>query len=810
MSLPLLTACLALAAPPGRAWRADFEAGVGPGWRVLAGAPRTVGVPGGRALEMTPGSIALLEGAGERADVAVVARVRFAERMGWIEAPFLLRASPSGDEAIQFYLEQKSGEALVTRMSSGGWTPLARAPSPSPLVLGTWYRVKVVAVGGRVAAWVNGRLAVATLDERPRAGLVGLRVGQARTQYDDLTVRPPTREEVKTMQGLPLGARSRPRTIEVEWPAVGGGHALLLHPDVAEPTVPFAVRVSGRVRGPVAVRIGGARLRVRPGVPAQVTLGGRQGARTVEVWQGRRRVAVSAIQVRAVTHFDAGPYAPLFERLERTVRADRSTHRYLGRAIRCNPTWVRDHIHEMKAYQFWETDLASFVDALLDLQQPDGSFFEILTSPEDAHLTFVDEKHRRIDRGDNIGWVRLEMEADVEYLMVEGAFRIWQATGDLEALRRRLPRLERGLLYCFTDPTRWDAEHGALKRTFSIDTWDFTYGCSERNRRIEPGMPMGIMHGDNSGLYQASRQLAAMLRAAGDGARARAWDERADGLRERVNRLCFNGRYYTHQVLLQPVDTGVEEEEILSLSNAYDINRGLPTRPMAVRILDEYARRRTLRAGTHFAEWFSIDPPYPRFGPHPAGQYINGGIASFVAGELAKAALEHGREAYGADLLRRLAEKVEKDGAIYFLYTADGRDQGGGPSGWGAAAVISALIEGLAGIRDDDRLFRSVTVSPRFCAAGIDRASVCARYGPSGAYVALRYEHDAARRAIRLVLAGAPRSLRLRVLLPAGAATATVDGKRARIEKVEDAHYALVEPPRGPGDGTLTIEVAYR
>ena len=30
---------------------------------------------------------------------------------------------------------------------------------------------------------------------------------------------------------------------------------------------------------------------------------------------------------------------------------------------------------------------------------------------------------------------RLEMEADVEYLMVEAAHCIWKATGDLEAMR---------------------------------------------------------------------------------------------------------------------------------------------------------------------------------------------------------------------------------------------------------------------------------------------------------------------------------------------------------------------------------------
>ena len=155
---------------------------------------------------------------------------------------------------------------------------------------------------------------------------------------------------------------------------------------------------------------------------------------------------------------------------------------------------------------------------------------------------------------------------------------------------------------------------------------------------------------------------------------------------------------------------------MLSLSNTYDINRGLPTHSMAVSIIDTY---RELREQTgSFAEWFSIHPCYPRFERYEAGSYINGGIASFVAGELAHAAFQHGREAYGADILRRIAQKVTEDKALYFLYDKDGRNQGGGPSGWGAAALIYALTGGLAGVRDEGCCFERVTIAPRWAATG--------------------------------------------------------------------------------------------
>ncbi len=512
------------------------------------------------------------------------------------------------------------------------------------------------------------------------------------------------------------------------------------------------------------------------------------------------------------TYFDAGRFTSLFDQLQRTVRKDRTEHLYQGKVIHTNPAWVRDNIHEMKGYKFWESDLSTYVDTLISLQQPEGFFYEILTDPGNMHLTFVTEKFRRVDAADNIGWVRLELEADVEYLMVEGAYNIWQATGDMDAMKRRLPALERGLRYCFTHPTRWDAQHGALKRTFTIDTWDFTYGRSDRIRSIDPDMPMGIMHGDNSGLYQACRQLAAMYRAAGEADRATEWDQKGADLRDRINRLCFNGRYYTHQILLQPVDTGVREEDILSLSNTYDINRGLPTHEMALKILDEYARRREERKATHFAEWFSIDPPYPQFGPYSAGHYINGGIGSFVAGELAKAAFEHGREAYGADILNRLEKMVARDGAIYFLYTPEGKDQGGGPSGWSAAAIQSAMIEGLAGIRDEDILFRRVTVSPRFVATGISHAEVCMRYGPSSAWIAIIYDHNAEERTIRVRLAGVSNQARLRILLPVESRSAKVVSPKslqATMETMEQSSYAVVPLANGTAGGPQDVTILY-
>lgn len=67
---------------------------------------------------------------------------------------------------------------------------------------------------------------------------------------------------------------------------------------------------------------------------------------------------------------------------------------------------------------------------------------------------------------------------------------VWQATGNDDWLKRNLTSLEKGITYCMTNPKRWSSEYGLAKRTFTIDTWDFTYGQSTENRRIQDSMPI--------------------------------------------------------------------------------------------------------------------------------------------------------------------------------------------------------------------------------------------------------------------------------------------------------------------------------
>lgn len=407
----------------------------------------------------------------------------------------------------------------------------------------------------------------------------------------------------------------------------------------------------------------------------------------------------------------------MIQSLRNTIVKDRRLLFVDGRVMMASINWIRDHVHEMKAFAHWEHDLTSFFQFFLDWQSPEGWYFEMLKQLDDEHWSFVSPKFMRKFPQDHVAATRLELEADIEYLMVEGAVQIYRVTADDVWMRNALPRLEKGIEYLTSDSTRWDLEHGLVKRPFTIDTWDFAYGQSSGNRRIEANTPMSIMHGDNSGVYQAMRQLAWLRRKTGDEAKAQMWEARAEMLRANMMRYLWNGTFFVHQLHLGHNGADEKENQRLSLSNTYDMNRGVATLEQNRAILGEYMRRR--KTTQAFAEWFSIDPPYEAFGEKAAGQYVNGGIASYAAGELARAAFANGMEAYGWDILQRLMALIQRDGELFFLYDPHtGANLGGGPSGWGASSILAAIEEGLAGIRDLDVQFRKMEFAPRWVITG--------------------------------------------------------------------------------------------
>ncbi len=466
-----------------------------------------------------------------------------------------------------------------------------------------------------------------------------------------------------------------------------------------------------------------------------------------------------------------------------------------GRMMMCNKNWIRDHVHVMKGMKHFEYEMSNFLDFIIETQREDGQFYELIKQYDDCHWQMVDEDCRVMYPEDNLTLVRLELEADIEYLVVEGAMTVYKITED-DAIT--------------SDPKRWDEEHGLVKRPFTIDTWDFTNDLkSEFDRRIHEDEPMSIMHGDNSGVYQAMIQLAWFNRRLGNETKAAEWERRAEQIRENMFRYLWNGKFFIHQLHLNHKGVDDKENIRLSLSSAYDINRGVTTTEQARSIIREYMDRR--RQTDKFAEWFSIDPPYSKFMFYEDGSYVNGAISPFTAGELAKAAFNNGYEAYGWDIISRFMELAERDGDVYFLYYPDSKPQPhGGPSAWGAAALISAVDEDLAGIVDADTGYKKIFFSPKVPVTYYTELRYFTGYEKTNTVVDIKY--ILTEEGMRYDILSPARAIDAHILLPAGKTCSKLlinsQETEFTISSVGDSRYVDVNL-EGITDKTVSYEVLF-
>jgi hypothetical protein len=464
--------------------------------------------------------------------------------------------------------------------------------------------------------------------------------------------------------------------------------------------------------------------------------------------------------------------------------------------------------------RYVEPDVKSAIDCFAYAQSANGRIYDYVT-------TFPEKKPCERENWEK--WVRVPVEADVEYRFVKAVYLAWQATGDHDWMAELLPACKDALTYTMTHPWRWEKELGLVKRPYTIDTWDFDFTAGRTpwlNFQITDDTYWGIMHGDNSGFSEAAVLLSRMYRAIGEELETERWAAVGTEVRKRANRLLFNGRFYTHFYKLTPVTIpGVDEAEQLSLSNPMAINRGMATHEIAVAILREYQQRG--EATRAVAPWFSIDPPFPDglFGDDKlvAGAYINGGIFPLAGGELARAAFEHGFEHFGLATLDQYRRMIAEHGETYLWYFPDGSpstvDTSTSPEatptdGWGSSAMLYAFLEGLCGIQDKGHSFRHVRCAPRWVAAGEREAAVQVSYAPSGASFGYRYRWS--EHAIMLELEAPSADVDLHVLLPEGsrAGRVTWNGQPAAFETVciEGSSYVDVS---GRVSDRATIEIRY-
>jgi len=343
--------------------------------------------------------------------------------------------------------------------------------------------------------------------------------------------------------------------------------------------------------------------------------------------------------------------------------------RYKGRVYQFFVNWVFDHALTLKGMKYFWPNLKDLVDFFAETQREDGMIWENCY-PSTPEANYFDWKFaygnfvRRLEGGYR-QLRRAPVESHVEQYFVEALYFTWKATGDTEWMKTKLDCAIQALRYATRDPYRWSKKFSLMHRGFTIDTWDYT---SDDQQKIGSDCvfvvypdksEFGIFFGDNTALVAASRRLAEMLRYAGRGSEAGEFVSLAEQIQGRLDRLSWNGDFYTHWILENPgyhPDVGVDMSKQVSLSNAYSLNRYL-AHEKCVSIIKTYQRIRSEMPSSSPGEFYGIYPPFERDFtqniPGKVWEYVNGGVLTVVAAELAQGAFDHGFEEYGGDILRR-------------------------------------------------------------------------------------------------------------------------------------------------------------
>ncbi len=407
--------------------------------------------------------------------------------------------------------------------------------------------------------------------------------------------------------------------------------------------------------------------------PFQFTAGGALGTQFILLTDRKNRYLDSAaflLEARTGIDDEGGFYHALLDTLYYSMIKEFgivNKARIGGKYYSYFVSWLRDHTHTMKGMKYFYPELKSAVDLYADYQREDGMIWDNIT-PRDA---LPNEWQRRFSYGYFIKLIddsryelkRIPVENDVEYLFLEAIYFTWKATGDDQWMQSLLDKAVKAVDYSMTSPYRWSEKYRLLKRGYTIDTWDFQSSFDV----ARSGDPMvirldktefGIMYGDNTGMAAGLVFLSEMLASAGRNEEAEKYRRLSGELMERLDRLSWNGEFYTHHIPEDPSverDFGTDTSRQVSLSNAYSINRTI-RHEQAVAIIRTYQRLRKEMPATSPGEWYTIYPPFEHgFGDHNAKwEYMNGGVISIVSGELAHGAFEHGFEDYGVDILKRV------------------------------------------------------------------------------------------------------------------------------------------------------------
>jgi hypothetical protein len=455
-----------------------------------------------------------------------------------------------------------------------------------------------------------------------------------------------------------------------------------------------AVTITGINGSSVQVRDGEGQVywRAPASGEATFTAGGALGQQTVEALDAQGGVMASLhFTLDAASGIDdrGGRFHSLFQMAAKTMLGE---HRdgvgeitWRGHTFHYFEPWILDHSHTMKGMQYLSAVAAEMVDLSAAAQKENGMIWSFAFPDEGpAHgyhyWAYKDQGYAKVDGG--VLFARQPVENHNESNFVDALYLAWKANGDDRWMVSHLDAARNALEYSVTDPARWSQRFSLLKRGYTIDSWDFqpsdkylvNFPLGERQQIDPQRTKFTIFFGDNTAYAYACGQLAEMLQHAGRAADAAIYRKRAGEIRSRLDALAWNGRFYTHHVEEDPAvarGIGVDEKEQFAMSNAYSVNRGIGEEQIAS-IIEKYQELKRNLPPRSPGEWYAVYPPYESGfgGDNERWQYMNGGVQVHAARELARGALEHGFESYGADILARVRDLgAAHDNKLYFAYT---------------------------------------------------------------------------------------------------------------------------------------------
>lgn len=420
----------------------------------------------------------------------------------------------------------------------------------------------------------------------------------------------------------------------------------------------------------------------------EIVVGGALGSQRIRIVNAKGRlVDTLSFSVAVSTNIDDdGYYKKMFDLFNKGMEPDPldgSEVRWNGKTYHYFVPWILDHCQTMKGLKYFKSYGAELVNLLRETQREDGMIYSFVQYMPNADYFLTRDKFSGYSKriGDKV-FVRQPTENHPEYLYVNTIYQCWKADGNDTWMRSNLNSAARALNYTLNDPARWSRRFGLLKRVYTIDSWDFAVEDEylpdlgmTNSMIIDPvKSKFGVFFGDNTGYISACLELAEMYTHTGMLVDAKKFTDRAAEISDRLNRLSWNGKYFTHFIDEDSTvkrKLGVDEKSQIAQSNAYSLNRYISSIQSRAIIKTYLDLKDMLPAGSP-GEWYAIYPPFQRgFGAHnQLWQYMNGGVGGHVAGELARGAYEQGYEVYGTDILNRLFELGKKyNNKIYFAYT---------------------------------------------------------------------------------------------------------------------------------------------